>query len=92
MVHTSEKMVRISKVKNPICVACGRQFIDPYDSNKGYSDEVKRQCLNTYVNGMGLRGIERVTGVHHTTVIRWVKQVGQLRSRCLSPRDRPGSW
>ena len=29
-----------------------------------------------YVNGMGFRGIERVTGVHHTTVINWVKQVG----------------
>jgi len=31
-----------------------------------------------YVNGMGFRGIERVKGVHHTTVINWVKQVGQL--------------
>jgi len=30
-----------------------------------------------YVNGMGFRGIERVTGVHHTTVITWVKQVGK---------------
>jgi len=30
-----------------------------------------------YVNGMGLRGIERVTGVHHTTVIYRVKQAGQ---------------
>jgi hypothetical protein len=30
-----------------------------------------------YVNGMGFRGIERVTGVHHTTVINWVRQVGE---------------
>lgn len=29
-----------------------------------------------YVNGMGFRGIERVKGVHHTTVISWVKQLG----------------
>jgi IS1 transposase len=29
-----------------------------------------------YVNGMRFRGIERVTGVHHTTIIAWVKQVG----------------
>jgi hypothetical protein len=27
---------------------------------------------------MGFRGIERVTGAHHTTVIYWVKQVGEL--------------
>jgi hypothetical protein len=30
-----------------------------------------------YVNGMGFRGIERVTGVHHTTVINWVRNVGE---------------
>lgn len=35
----------------------------------GYSDEVRRECLLMYVNGMGFRGIERVKGVHHTTVI-----------------------
>ncbi len=34
--------------------------------------------LKMYVNGMGLRAIERVKGVHHTTVINWVKQVGKL--------------
>jgi transposase-like protein len=32
--------------------------------------------LKMYVNGIGFRGIERVTGVHHTTVINWVRQVG----------------
>jgi hypothetical protein len=30
-----------------------------------------------YVNGMGFRGIERVKKVHHTTIIHWVKQVGE---------------
>ena len=29
-----------------------------------------------YVNGMGFRAIERVTGVHHTTIIYWLKQIG----------------
>ena len=36
---------------------------------------MKQQCLKMYVNGMGFRGIERVSGVHHTTLIHWVKQV-----------------
>ena len=31
-----------------------------------------------YVNGMGFRAIERVKGVHHTTIMNWVKQVGEL--------------
>lgn len=29
-----------------------------------------------YVNGMGFRAIERVKHVHHTTIIYWVKQLG----------------
>ncbi len=31
-----------------------------------------------YVNGIGFRAIERLTGVHHTTIIYWVKQVATL--------------
>ncbi len=30
-------------------------------------------CLRMYVNGMGFRAIERVTGVNHNTIINWVK-------------------
>jgi transposase-like protein len=62
--------------QNHICVACGRQFIEHYDSPQGYPDEFKRECLKMYVNGSGFRAIERVKGVHHTTVINWVAQVG----------------
>jgi IS1 family transposase/transposase-like protein len=63
--------------QNNICVECGRQFIDAYDPPKGYSDDVKRECLKMYVNGLGFRAIERVKGVHHTTVLHWVKQLGE---------------
>ncbi len=75
--------------QNHICVDCGRQFIDCYDIYKGYSDDVKRQCLKMYVNGMGFRAIERVTGVHHTTVITWVNQVGQLLPDAYDPELLP---
>ena len=44
----------------------------------GYSDEFKRECLKLYVNGMGFRAIERVKGVHNTTVMSWVRVVGEL--------------
>jgi len=63
--------------QNHICCDCRRQFIDAYEP-KGYSDEIKRECLEMYVNGMGFRAIERVKKVHHTTVINWVKQVGNF--------------
>jgi transposase-like protein len=57
---------------NYICVGCGRQFIDCYQPHKGYSEEVKRECLKMYVNGMGFRASERIKGVHHTSIINWV--------------------
>ena len=50
--------------------------MESYDP-KGYSNELKRECLEMYVNGNGFRAIERVKKVHHTTVINWVKQVGR---------------
>jgi transposase-like protein len=62
--------------QNYICVKCDRQFIESY-TKRGYSPEIKQQCWTMYVNGMGLRGIERLTGVNHNTIINWVKQVAQ---------------
>jgi len=63
--------------QNHICCDCRRQFIDVYEP-KGYPEEIKRECLEMYVNGMGFRAIEQVKKVHHTTIIHWVKQVGQV--------------
>jgi transposase-like protein len=75
--------------QNHICVDCRRQFIDVYAPPKGYSEEIKAQCLKMYVNGMGFRGIERATGVHHTTVINWVRQVGELLPDAYDPETIP---
>jgi transposase-like protein len=74
---------------NYICVGCGRQFIDCYQPHKGYSEEVKRECLKMYVNGMGFRAIERIKGVHHTSIINWVKLVGELLPDAYEPDTIP---
>jgi hypothetical protein len=50
---------------------------------KDILSSVKQECLKMYLNGMGFRAIERVKGVHHTTVIYWVKQVGKNYQRYL---------
>jgi transposase-like protein len=47
-----------------------------YEQHIGYSNDLKRECLELYLNGMGFRAIERVKHVHHTTIIYWVKQLG----------------
>ncbi len=74
--------------QNYHCQGCGRQFIESY-SPKGYSDDIKRQCLTLYVNGMGFRAIERCTGVNHNTVIQWVKQVGAQLPNAPETSDIP---
>ena len=43
---------------------------------RSYPPEVRQLCLKMYLNGMGLRGIERVTEIHHTTVMNWIKEAG----------------
>ena len=68
---------------------CGRQFIEGYEAQRGYSEEVKRECLTMYVNGMGFRAIERIKGVHHTSIINWVKQVGELLPNAYTPAMIP---
>jgi transposase-like protein len=75
--------------QNYICVNCERQFIADYNSHQGYCDEFKRECLKMYVNGMGFRAIERVKGVHHTTIITWVRQIGELLPDAYDPETIP---
>jgi len=74
---------------NHICVPCGRQFINTYEPHRGDSDEVRRECLKMYVNGSGCRAIERGKGGHHTTVIIWVKQVGEHLLDAYDPDITP---
>lgn len=75
--------------QNYICVDCHRQFVENPKEHRGYSDEERRNCLRMYVNGMGFRGIERVTKIHHTTIINWVKQAGELLPDAYEPEETP---
>jgi len=38
--------------QNHICVNCSRQFVANPQKHRGYSDEVRRECLKMYLNGM----------------------------------------
>lgn len=74
--------------QNYLCKA-RRRIIGFDDPPSGYGDEFKRECLQMYINGMGFRGIERVKGVHHTTVITWVKQSGECLPDAYDPEVPP---
>ena len=75
--------------QNHICADCGRQFVENPQINRGYSDDIRQICLKMYLNGMGFRGIERVTNIHHTTVINWVKQAGENIPNAPQPEEIP---
>jgi transposase-like protein len=64
--------------QNHICSG-SRQFIDVY-LERGYPQEVKKQCLHLYLEKNGFRRIERLTEVSHNTVINWVKEAGNSLS------------
>lgn len=82
-------MARRKVNNNHICVDCGRQFIDRYEPSQGYCEAVKRECLLMYTNGMGFRAIETVKGVHHTTVIHWIRQVAKQLLDAYDPDKAP---
>ena len=75
--------------QNYIGVPGKRQFIDDYKPQKGSPQEVRRECLKMYVNGLGFRAIERVKNVHHTTIINWVKEAGKLLPDSYEPETNP---
>ena len=74
--------------QNYHCKICARQFIDQY-TQRGYSKEVKETCLKMYVNGLGFRAIERVTGVNHNTVIRWVRKTAMSLPNAPQAEELP---
>jgi len=42
-----------------------------------------------YLNGMGLRAIERVTKIHHTTVIHWIREAAATLPKAPGIEDMP---
>jgi len=45
----------------------------PEPKPRGYPEEMRRQALQLYIDGMNLRRIGRHLGIHHRTVSLWVQ-------------------
>lgn len=59
--------------QNYRCKTCDRQFIETY-TPRGYSEEIKRLCLEMYQRGLKLRQVEQFTGIRRSTLNHWVRQ------------------
>lgn len=58
------------------CQRCQKYFTVEHWP-KGYDTNLREQALRMYLEGVSLRGIGRVLGVHHQSVANWVKAAAE---------------
>jgi transposase-like protein/IS1 family transposase len=71
------------------CLACGKTQTVPYAKPLGsmyLAEEKALACLNLLVEGMSVRAIERVTGVHRDTILDLLVTVGAKCERLLDEK------
>ena len=83
----SAKAVKTGKMKGKQrykCSDCGCNYTN--SSKYRIPREKRLECLKLYLEGVGFRGIERLTGVSHVSVMNWVKELGE-RIEELRPQN-----
>jgi transposase-like protein len=73
--HNTDRQVKVGHTQAGSqryqCQQCGHKHT-PAPKQQGYPDEIRRQALRFYADGMNLRRIARHLGVVHQTVANWV--------------------
>jgi transposase len=57
-----------------LCKDCNYHFTV---KQRGKPDDVKRNALHLYLEGLGFRSIGRYLGVSHVAVFNWIKAFGE---------------
>lgn len=68
------------------CRACGCRYT-PEPREQGYSEEMRFQALQLYLDGQSMREIGRTLGVNHQTVANWLHDYARYTPPDL-PLDR----
>ena len=58
------------------CKGCNHYFSVKQRSNQK-SNDIKKQAIDMYLEGLGFRSIGRVLNISYGTVYQWVKQLGK---------------
>ena len=65
-----------------LCRDCKRTFRDGVNKRSKYTENDKIKVIKMYLENMGIRSIERLTGITDTTIINWIRKpipnVGKL--------------
>jgi transposase-like protein/IS1 family transposase len=73
------------------CLNCSRTFIELQEKLLGpmrLPEGKALQCLHLLMEGMSVRSTERITGVHHTTILSLLVMAGERCERLLERRIR----
>jgi transposase-like protein len=88
--HKTENQVKAGKTKAGSqrykCNDCQRLYT-PQPKQQGYPDDVRKQAVRMYVDGMNYRRIGRHLGVDHKTVINWVNAYAAQLPDAPQPDD-----
>lgn len=57
------------------CQSCGCHYTQ--SSLHRISENKRARCIKLYLEGLGFRAIERLEGVSHVTVMKWVRKLGE---------------
>ncbi|MFC1936424.1 helix-turn-helix domain-containing protein [Chloroflexota bacterium] len=68
------------------CMFCMRRY-SPDPKRHGYPDEIRKQALQMYVDGMNFRRIGRHLDIHHSTVSLWVSAYAAKLKEIPMPQE-----
>ena len=64
-------------IQRYLCRDCKRTFKLEKDNRIKYSDEKRMKVIKMYLEGVGIRSIERLENIPNTLVIKWIKKFGK---------------
>ena len=67
------------------CRGCGKNF-SVFEKGKSLESKFLVRAFQLYLEGVGLRAIERILGIGHVTVMNWIRKYGLHR-----PKDIPSA-
>ena len=68
------------------CKNCGHNYTK--SSRQRHSEEKRKRCIELYLEGVGFRGVSRLEDVSHTTVMNWVRELGDRIQEFIKPEER----
>ena len=78
--HAQDQQVRdglnASGTQRKLCRFCGCRYT-PYPAELGYPDRLRERAVRMTTYGMKYREVGRLLGIHHTTIIDWVRPYGK---------------